>query len=170
MTSSIYAHVSQVSTMRAAQRREQLQATCNTVLLALSALFLAMILSRSPPQRHRPLGQLSDAVPGLPEVLFTNPETGKAGEWESMGEGPLPLWYHHPTGRAWADVSVSLDQDLLFVEQVTGGVGIRGMWDVGELLGSGLVVKFRVLGPKVLLVAQQLAQARIARCAIHRQQ
>ena len=155
---SMYAPVSEADAVRVAQRRAQRHAACNTALLAVSAILLATIMGKGPAgDGARLTPSLSDAVPGLPAVLFTDPGQGDYGDWQSMGEGPLPLWYHHPTGRAWADVSGSLEVDLLFVEQVTGGVGIRGMWDVGQLLGAGTLVNFKRYGLKVMLVAQELA-------------
>ena len=66
----------------------------------------------------------------------------------------MRLWQHRPTGRVWADVSGCLGVDLLLVEQVTKGVGVRGLWDAGSVIYQQLV-HLRREGPKVLLVAIQ---------------
>jgi hypothetical protein len=159
---SMYAPVSANDARRIAQRRATAQSACNTLLLCVCAICLAVILGGggggggddggAPPS----LGPGAMAVPGLPNILFTDPATGTDGEWEAMGGGPLPIYLHTPTGRAWADVAGSLEQDLLLVEQVTQGVGVRGTWDAGSVISQRLVNLKRV-GPKILLVALEYA-------------
>ena len=153
---SMYAPVSAQDAARLAQQRAERRATCNTALLAVAALCLAILVGRggSPAGSRGAPPALSD-VPGLPRLAFTEP--GAAPEdWDSTGEGPMPLWYHLPTGRVWADVSGSLDQDMLVVEQVTQGVGVRGLWDAGSIISQRLI-NFRRVGPKILLVAIETA-------------
>lgn len=153
---SMYAPVSAQDAARLAQQRAERRATCNTALLAVAALCLAILVGRggSPAGSRGAPPALSD-VPGLPRLAFTEP--GAAPEdWDSTGEGPMPLWYHLPTGRVWADVSGSLDQDILVVEQVTQGVGVRGLWDAGSIISQRLI-NFRRVGPKILLVAIETA-------------
>lgn len=148
----MYAPVSEADAVRVAQRRAQRHAVCNTVLLAVSALCLAVILGRGGDgDGARQAPSLATEVPGLPRVAFTDPG-GDPEDWESMGEGPMPLWYDLRTGRVWANVQGSLDQDMLVVEQVTQGVGVRGLWDAGSIITQRLV-NFRREGPKILLVA-----------------
>ena len=141
----------------AAQRQ---QACCNTALLAISALCLAILAAKDGPEP--PPATLATAVPGIPGA-FDTLDTDLTN-WREVGEAgaPMPLWYHEPTGRVWADVAGVLDTDLLFVEQLTQGVGIRqsargglgGSWDAGRPMSTQLV-HFRRQGPKILLVALQ---------------
>lgn len=145
---SMYEPVSESDKLKVAQQWQQRHAVCNTTLLGFSALFLAIIVGRSD-DADRP--SLRDTVPGLPPIAFSNPGL-EPGNWEAMGEGPMPLWYHLPTGRVWGDVAGSLDQDMLVVEQVTQGVGVRGLWDAGSIVAQRLI-NFRREGPKVLMVA-----------------
>jgi hypothetical protein len=106
---------------------------------------------------------LATSVPGIPRRSFFLDENRE--HWEAAGADgvPMPLWHHTPTGRVWADIAGVLDTDLLFVEQLTQGVGIRqspayggltNSWDAGRPLSQDLV-QFRRVGPKVLLVALQ---------------
>lgn len=149
----MYAPVSGQDAIRVAQQRAERRATCNTVLLAVAAICLAILVGRSgSPAGSRVAPPAVSDVPGLPHLAFTDPGAAVEEDWESMGEGPMPLWYHLPTGRVWADVSSSLDQDMLVVEQVTQGVGVRGLWDAGSIITQRLV-NFRRVGPKILLVA-----------------
>ena len=152
----MYAPVSAQDAARLAQQRAERRATCNTALLAVAALCLAILVRRSGlPAGSRGATPALPDVPGLPRLAFTDP--GAAPEdWDSTGEGPMPLWYHLPTGRVWADVSSSLDQDMLVVEQVTQGVGVRDLWDAGSVISQRLI-NFRRVGPKILLVAIETA-------------
>ena len=149
---------------RQPSKMQERQAMLNTFLLLLSALFLAILAARGgdgdaagPGSRRT----LANAVPGLPPQRFLDDDDDD--NWQEIRDGaaPMPLWHHLPTGRVWADVAACLDVDMLFVEQLTQGVGIRqspayggllGSWDAGRPLGQNLV-QFRREGPKILLVA-----------------
>lgn len=150
-------------------KMQNAQAMLNTVLLFLSAVFLAIIAARGGGDDEGGGGPrrptLATAVPGLPRNTFLSDRDRE--HWEPAGADgvPMPLWHHTPTGRVWADVSQVLDMDLLFVEQLTQGVGIRqspayggltNSWDAGRPLNQDLV-QFRRQGPKVLLVALETA-------------
>ena len=82
------------------------------------------------------------------------------GGWRSLAlvdtAAPIPLWVHRGSGRIWADVAGVLDADLLLVEQVTVGVGVRGLWDAGSILAQPLV-RFAHRSGAVLLTAIQTA-------------
>ena len=144
-------------------KAQSVQAVMNTAFLFLSAVFLAVIAARSGGGGEERERSLATEVPGLPRRSFFLDEDTE--HWEAAGadDVPMPLWHHTPTGRVWADVAGVLDTDLLFVEQLTQGVGIRqspafggltSSWDAGSPLSQDLV-HFRRVGPKVLLVALQ---------------
>ena len=95
----------------------------------------------------------------MPLNAYVAPSQAVA-DWQYLGDPaeaeppPMRVWQHLPTGRVWAEVSKSLDTDLLLVEQVTQGVGVRGLWDAGSVIYQKLVRLHRQ-GPKVLLIGMQ---------------
>ena len=139
----------------------QAQAYCNTALLLASAVLLATIAAKDEDGGGEGFAQptLGSAVPGMSPLAFS--DAGEDGDWAGLSGGddddaPMPLWLHEPTGRVWADVGDVLETDLLMVEQVTQGVGVRGLWDAGSVITQRLV-NLRRVGPKVLLVAKETA-------------
>ena len=122
----------------------QAQAYCNTALLLASAVLLATIAAKDEDGGGEGFAQptLGSAVPGMSPLAFS--DAGEDGDWAGLSGGddddaPMPLWLHEPTGRVWADVGDVLEMDLLMVEQVTQGVGVRGLWDAGSVITQRLV-------------------------------
>jgi hypothetical protein len=96
------------------------------------------------------------APPGATHLLG-----GGAGGWQRLAPEDvvpaMPLWLHRPSGRVWADVKPVLGKDLLLVEQVTQGVGVRGLWDLSSIIAQPLVRLSRAAGGAVLLTAVMTA-------------
>jgi hypothetical protein len=70
--------------------------------------------------------------------------------------GFLPLDWDAKAGRLYLEIS-QLDQDLLYLHSLPWGVGSNDLGlDRGQV-SSGVVVQFRRIGPKVLLVEPNLA-------------
>ena len=64
--------------------------------------------------------------------------------------GYFPLYWDDRTGKMWLEID-KWDTEFLFLESLSAGVGQNDIGlDRGQL-GDGRVVKFRRIGPKVLL-------------------
>jgi hypothetical protein len=129
-----------------AHKFAQYQSLANSAALLLSAVLLALILAKAPVDDRGGGG-----APGAPPVGSLD-----SVEWASLGgdAAPMPMFLHTTTGRIWVDVAGVLGADLMLVEQVTQGVGIRGLWDAGSFASQNLV-QLVMEGPKVLLKAMQ---------------
>jgi hypothetical protein len=66
-------------------------------------------------------------------------------------EGFFDFWWDDDTGKIWLDVD-KLDEEFIYVNSMAAGVGSNDIGLDRSQLGDTRIVKFKRVGPKVLLV------------------